>query len=95
MIDQILSALNALLAAGETGLMSDWYPAREQARAAVFMAQGLSAHLDTLEEQRIELLTICKALLGIILGRKELREKWPHCIEQAKATIAKVEEREP
>ena len=35
----LLKALKALLAAGESGLMTDWYPAREQARAAIAKAE--------------------------------------------------------
>lgn len=38
--DQLLAACKALLAAGESGMMMDWYPAREQARTAIASVIG-------------------------------------------------------
>ena len=38
--DQLLAACKALLAAGESGEIVDWYHAREQARAAIASATG-------------------------------------------------------
>ena len=37
---KLLDACKALLAAGESGMMADWYPAREQARIAIASATG-------------------------------------------------------
>ena len=38
--DKLLEACKALLAAGESGEIVDWYHAREQARAAIASATG-------------------------------------------------------
>ena len=56
------------------------------------IVQAVNDH-DDLVAQRIALLAVCKALLGIVQGRKELREKWPHCIEKARVAIALAEDR--